>query len=181
MSVAIRYLEFDKVCLDLRHIVFSYNKTEPYLNDKYIIFLNVKRAIFCNFEIHTDMSLETLALYIYENVHYKIANKNDKNSNGDNVDYTIKQHHKTNFAHHIQFNENDKNLSIIINLDANARIVVAKSVRPDEKYHQRITGYLDFERRHQLRGVTSFATQQDRLLLDRQYETELLKIACKTD
>ncbi|ABF47386.1 ac57-like protein [Clanis bilineata nucleopolyhedrovirus] len=173
MSINQKYLEFDNISVDLRHVHFP-RAIDEAENLEYIVFLNVKRAMYCNFKITTDMSLETLAMHIYEDV---ILCK-------DNVCIrTISNFNEIDFNKFV-YNKTDLNKSIIIELDDEARVIVAECIQPHEKYHQRITGYMDFEKRHKpLHDVHGGAycsntiSQEDRNKLDRQYETILYKFA----
>ncbi|AJD80739.1 hypothetical protein [Pseudoplusia includens SNPV IE] len=162
-SFSARFLEFEQVCIDLRYVTFV-DDISCEINDSraqdYIIFLNVKKAMFCNFNIKTDMSLETLAEYIYDNVRVSIDGR---------------LHRKPlNMAECVHFNGADNNNSIFIDLHDQARIIVAKKLFDDERYHQRITGYLDFENRLNLNSKKNLLTDRERALLDREYEIEML-------
>lgn len=171
MSINQKYLEFDNISVDLRNVHFT-RAIDEAENLEYIVFLNVKRAMYCNFKIITDMSLETLAMHIYENV---ILCKNNVQirtfSNFNDIDYNK-----------FVYNKTDLDQSIIIELDDEACVIVAKCIRPHEKYHQRVTGYMDFEKRHKqplcdIDGGSNTISQEDRNKLDRQYETILYKFA----
>ncbi|AAC70245.1 LdOrf-60 peptide [Lymantria dispar multiple nucleopolyhedrovirus] len=162
MSVAARYLEFDGVALDLRHVVFSRAADEAH-NADYIIFLNVKKAMFANFNLVSDLSLESLALFVYENLHHL-------------VDGQLQRHGC--YFEKLIFNEHDRNKSIVVELDEDARLIVAAAVKPHEKYHQRIGGYLDFEQRHDQPGGGAAAeqlTDAQRAERDRLYEIKLVE------
>nr|AJR20335.1 orf-59 protein [Lymantria dispar multiple nucleopolyhedrovirus]AMO27559.1 hypothetical protein [Lymantria dispar multiple nucleopolyhedrovirus]AQQ80082.1 hypothetical protein [Lymantria dispar multiple nucleopolyhedrovirus] len=158
MSVAARYLEFGGVALDLRHVVFSRAADEAQ-NADYIIFLNVKKAMFANFNLVSDLSLESLALFVYENLHHL-------------VDGRLQRHGC--YFEKLIFNEHDRNKSIVVELDEDARLIVAAAVKPHEKYHQRIGGYLDFEQRHDPPAAEQL-TDAQRAERDRLYEIELVE------
>lgn len=149
------FLEFENVAVDLRHIKFSQNDNSQ--NSEYIIFLNVKKAIYSNFNLKTDFSLETLTMYIYENVVLNIDEK------PQTFDISFEK---------LIFNDWDDNNSIIIDLATDARIIVARALRPGEKYHQHVSGYLDFERRH-LNDVRRLS-DSERAHINRLYGTILL-------
>ncbi|QEI03599.1 hypothetical protein [Rachiplusia nu nucleopolyhedrovirus] len=171
-SLSARFLEFEQVCLDLRYVTFMqdfyldsryiccYNNS-PAVNNvtsEYIIFLNVHKAIFCNFKISSDMSLETLTEYVYDNVRFTIEDKLIQ---------------KPPFSKCTTFIENDDKNSIIIDLHPLARVVIARVIFPNERYHQRISGYIDFENR--LRpGYCVMDDDKERARKDREYEINLL-------
>nr|UPO71102.1 orf45 [Trichoplusia ni single nucleopolyhedrovirus] len=163
-SLGARFLEFEQVCIDLRYVTFMDDTTCDITTTgpvhDYIIFLNVKKAMFCNFNITTDMSLETLAEYIYDNVRVVIEERLLRKP--------------LNMIECVQFNIADNNNSIFINLHAEARIIVAKKLFDNERYHQRITGYLDFEKRLDLNSKKNLLTDKERALLDREYEIKML-------
>ncbi|QHB21694.1 ac57 [Artaxa digramma nucleopolyhedrovirus] len=164
-TVNVKFIEFGGVGLDLRHLNYSVSSVGAD-NREYIIFLNVNKAFYINFNIVCDMSLETLTHYIYENVKYTI-------------DGELQQICKINYEHFI-INEHDKNKSIVIEYGPGARIIVAETIRPNEKYNQRVSGYIDFENRHESMkqlGATKPTTMtvQERSDYDRRCEIELLK------
>lgn len=158
-SLNTRYLEFENVSVDLRHVSFTRNTQCPGDNKRYIIFLNVKKAFYSNFEIESDLSLETLTMYIYHNVRIQI----------NNCVLTLNAPNK-----HIAFNEVDYNQSLFIEPTPNdeARIIVAQTIYSHESYHQRITGYMDFERRRRRRQ--HYLSTEERALNDRNCEAFLL-------
>ncbi|AGR56798.1 ac57 [Hemileuca sp. nucleopolyhedrovirus] len=162
-TVNVKYLEFGGTSLDLRHVSFPHCNKNEANNNEYIVFLNVKKAFFRNFKIISDLSLESLTYYIYENVKCTIDGKESSKNDGINkvIDYNK-----------FVFNEHDKNRSIIIEFDSNARIIVASAIRPDEFYHQRVSGYVDFENRHTT--TTTEISPNERDALDREYEIKLL-------
>nr|ANS70943.1 hypothetical protein [Lymantria dispar multiple nucleopolyhedrovirus] len=162
MSVATRYLEFDGVTLDLRHVAFSRSQDELN-NTDYIIFFNVKRALFRNFNLVSDLSLETLAMFVYENVRCTIGGRVCQRDTAA----------ARRFEQFI-FNENDRNKSIIIELHDDARLIVAAAIKPHEKYHQRVGGYMDFEKRHSPADERDL-TEAERAERDRLYEIKLFE------
>nr|UIX56220.1 HycuOrf-93 hypothetical protein [Hyphantria cunea nucleopolyhedrovirus]UIX56365.1 HycuOrf-93 hypothetical protein [Hyphantria cunea nucleopolyhedrovirus] len=153
ISVHAKRLEFDKVILDLSQLELG---GPP--ENHYIVFLNVKRAFYKNFNVSCDMSLETFALHVYENAQLTV--------NGAAVPRA------PDFANHISFNASDRDQSLVLDLGPNARIIVAKQLRSNERYHQRASGFLDFQRRHQ-----PFAVAENdptvRNALDRELEIKL--------
>ncbi len=148
-------------CLDSKYICCSTNKTianDTKLLQEYIIFLNVRKAIYTNFKITSDMSLETAAEYIYDNVRCTIKGKSVQ---------------KPQFSECTNFIESDKNNSIAITLHPQAKIIVVRTLFPNEHYYQRIGGYIDFE--HRL--CPDYCVQEDdrkRARSDREYEINLL-------
>ncbi|AAY83980.1 ORF-48 peptide [Chrysodeixis chalcites nucleopolyhedrovirus] len=162
-SFSARFLEFEQVCIDLRYVTFIDDISCDNINNcahDYIIFLNVKKAMFCNFNITTDMSLETLAEYIYDNVRVTI-------------DGRLHRKHSI-MAECVRFNGADNNNSIFINIHAEARVIVAKKLFDNERYHQRISGYIDFENRSDPNDKKKLLTDRERALLDREYEIKML-------
>ncbi|AWW14404.1 hypothetical protein KM620_gp044 [Hyposidra talaca nucleopolyhedrovirus] len=161
-TINAKYLEFDGVCLDLRHVTFSCNPEINHPdNREFIVFLNVCKAFFCNFKIVSDLSLETLSLFIYKNVKFVV--------NG-----ALQKFEQINYNHFIM-NEPDRGRSIIIELNEKARIVVAAVIRFDEQYHQRVSGYIDFEHRHQSLENKKEMTAQERAEFDKECEIKLLE------
>lgn len=158
-SVNNKYLEFDGISVDLRHAAFSADG----LNDtEYIVFLNVCRAIYTNFKVYCDLSLESMAESVYEQSVFTI--------NGLNAKW------RKPLGECAVYNEHDRNKSLIVNLAENemARIIVAKTIYQNENYHKRVSGYVDFENRHNKNYV--LPTSEDRrAALDREYEIKLLK------
>ncbi|AHN05426.1 ORF50 [Helicoverpa armigera SNPV] len=130
-----RYIERDQCSIDMRHIRVSCDQNNQSNNADYIIFLMVKRAFYQNFQLTTDMSMESLTLYLFDNLIYC--------RNGH-----VRQYKHVDFVEYIFFNEQDKNQSMIIELDHDARVIVAKRLHDQETYHQRVSGYMDFEKRH---------------------------------
>lgn len=125
---------------------------------EYIIFLNVHKAIYCNFKITSDMSLETLAEHVYDNVRCTIKGRLIQ---------------KPLFATCTKFIASDNNNSISLELHASAKIIVARTIKPDERYHQRVTGYIDFENRHDPDYCIQI-DEKERARKDREYEIRLL-------
>ncbi|AYN45050.1 se90 [Alphabaculovirus alterspexiguae] len=157
LSVNRRYLEFDKVCVDLRHVTFS---ADGQNDTEYIIFININRAMFTNFKIYCDLSIESLAEFIYDNVVCTVE--------GNYVRPSVP------LSECVQYNEYDLNKSLIIELHEKAKIIVAKTIYHDETYHERVTGYVDFENRHNKNYVPP-PTSEVRNKLDREYEIKLLE------
>lgn len=203
-SISGRYLEFAGVSLDLRQVNFS---TTPDANKNYILFLNVKRAMYRNFSVWSDLSLESLALFVYENVKYtddrgaktikknlapvsaniinataaaaaaasSIINDDSDNNAGGQITNGPKiglPQHDVDYDK-FEFNENDRNQSIVINLSKDARIIVAATIRLNEKYYQRVSGYMDFEKRHERDYQPP--TPAERAKIDRDCEIYLLE------
>ncbi|AHH82629.1 ORF-40 [Buzura suppressaria nucleopolyhedrovirus] len=161
-TINVKYLEFGEVCLDLRHVRFSRNPQDDHPDNKeFIVFLNVYKAFFCNFKIVSDLSLETLTHFIYENVKFVM--------NG-----VVQDTRKVNYEHFI-ISEPDRERSIIIEFNKKARIVVAETIRFDEQYHQRVSGYIDFEHRHQPLKNKKRMTTQERAEFDKECEIKLLE------
>ncbi|QNV47896.1 ac57-like protein [Alphabaculovirus altersperidaniae] len=160
-SVNNKYLEFNGVSVDLRHVVFSADGLD---DTEYIIFLNVCRAIYTNFKVYCNLSLESMAELLFEQSVCKI--------NGCDV-----KKYKT-LGECVQFNEHDHNKSLIIDLcektgQQAARIIVAKTIYFDENYHKRVSGYIDFENRHNKNYTPP--TDDERIVLNREYEIKLLE------
>ena len=103
------------------------------------------------------MSLETLTMYVYENLQYRVDGKREM-LRGDPFE-------------RIFINERDRNQSTVIELSERARIIIANKLHPDEKYHQRITGYMDFEKRHN--PPPSILDDEDRKILTKHERDEL--------
>ncbi|QYC92747.1 AC57 [Trabala vishnou gigantina nucleopolyhedrovirus] len=154
-----KFLEFKDIGLDLRHAKFPCSDNDSQ-NNEYIIFLNVCKAFFCNFKIVCDLSLETLAIFVYENIKYTIKGVVQKCE-----------------LHYDRFviNEHDENKSIIIEFGENARAIVAAVIRFDEQYYQRVSGYIDFEHRHDsaYRENTKMS-KEERAEYDKKCEIKLL-------
>lgn len=159
-SVHAKRLEFDNVILDLSHLQLHGPPEE-----RYIVFLNVKRAFYKNFCVECDMSLETFALHLYE-----IARLT--------VDGAVVPR-APEFAHHISFNSADRDQSLVLDLGPDAKIVVAKQLRADERYHQRASGFLDFQRRHERPPAPIEHDLVARNALDRELEIKLYTL-CKS-
>ncbi|AUF81572.1 ac57 [Malacosoma neustria nucleopolyhedrovirus] len=164
-SLSFRLIEFENVCIDLRYLTFSKDDDCIDNNKEYIIFLNVKKAFYSNFNITTDMSLETLTMYIYENLQHRV--------DGERVML------RGNPFERIFINERDRNQSTVIEISDQARIIVANKLHPDEKYHQRITGYMDFEKRHEpppsiIDADNKILAKHERDELNREYEMKIL-------
>ncbi|AGR57129.1 hypothetical protein [Choristoneura rosaceana nucleopolyhedrovirus] len=153
-SVHAKRLEFDNVILDLSQVELN---GPPEHN--YIVFLNVKRAFYKNFCVACDMSLETFALHLYENAQLTI--------NGVTVPRA------PDFINYITFNASDRDQSLVLDLAPNIRILVAKQLRADERYHQRASGFLDFQRRHELPPAPVESDPAVRNALDRELEMKL--------
>ncbi|AAR28833.1 ORF69 [Leucania separata nucleopolyhedrovirus] len=161
-SVSVRLLELDGYCLDLRHVSFE-NETGLDLIE-YIVFLNVKCSIFRNFHVRSDLSLESLALHIFRNVRYRIDGREMTTANKSFVDYIFHDEHDRDAMH--------------IKLHPWLRVVVAKKLRSSERYHQRITGFMDFEKRLQnppdtVALLTDYNSTRD--ILDSFYEKNLFE------
>ncbi|QEI03547.1 hypothetical protein [Spodoptera cosmioides nucleopolyhedrovirus] len=157
-SVNDKYLEFDGISVDLRHVAFSADG----LNDtEYIIFLNVRRAKYTNFKVFCDLSLESLAELLYEQSVCTIDGSNAK--------------WRKPLGECVAYNEHDHNKSLIVDLVENgmARIIVAKTIYLNETYNKRVSGYVDFENRHDKNYVRP--AQSKRADLDREYEIKLLE------
>ncbi|AUV65376.1 hypothetical protein [Alphabaculovirus myunipunctae] len=155
-SVSSRYLEFDQVTVDLRHVTFSADG----LNDnEYIIFLNVHKAIFTNFKIFTDLSLESIAELLFVETKCTVRGETVPRPGplGDCV----------------AFIEADRNKSLSIELHERARIVVAKTIFFQETYHKRISGFIDFENRFNEQYVRP--DEHRRNAIDREWEIKLLE------
>ncbi|ACI28820.1 agip119 [Agrotis ipsilon multiple nucleopolyhedrovirus] len=154
--ISSRYLEFDGIALDLRHMSFG---ADGLHDSEYIIFLNVHRAIFTNFKVYSDLSLESLAEFIFEKAVCSVA--------GRKID------RRKTLGECVKYNEYDRNKSLTIELHDKARIIVAKTIYHFETYHRRASGFVDFENRHN----KHYATPSDdkRIVLDREYEIKLLE------
>lgn len=152
-----RYLEFDGIAVDLRHVNFSADG----LNDhEYIIFINVQRGKFSNFKVYSDLSLESLAELVFTEAVCVT----------DGVPSTSRL---GTLAECVVYNEPDHNKSLIIQLHDKARVIVAKTIYLGENYHQRVSGYVDFENRHDKLYVRPSSGLRDQL--DREYEIKLLE------
>ncbi|AAQ11149.1 hypothetical protein [Mamestra configurata nucleopolyhedrovirus A] len=155
-SISSRYLEFDGTIIDLRHVSFSADG----LNDtEYIIFLNVRGGIFTNFKIFSDLSLETLAEYLFTKTKCSVASVlvNRPGELGDCVAYI----------------EADRNKSVMITLHKEARLVLAKTMYFNETYHKRVSGFIDFENRHNKHYVKP--DEKKRAVIDREWEIKMLE------
>ncbi|AIZ48664.1 asb107 [Agrotis segetum nucleopolyhedrovirus B] len=155
-SISTRYLEFNGVALDLRHMCFS---ADGLHDSEYIIFLNVHRAIFTNFKVYSDLSLESLAEFIFEKAVCSV----------DGCEITRRK----SLGESVNYNEYDRKKSLCIQLHDKARIIVAKTIYHFETYHQRASGFVDFENRHNKHYDRP--SDEKRLVLDREYEIKLLE------
>lgn len=157
-SVHAKRLEFDNVILDLNQVQWYGPFTESY-----IIFLNVKCAFYKNFHVSCNMSMETLALHVYENAVLT-------------VDGAVVPR-DPNFAKYISFNATDFDQSMVLDFVPHARIVVAKQLHINERYHQRVSGFLDFQKRHERQIVSNDLITRNKL--DRDLEIKLYNDACE--
>ncbi|AIE47779.1 ac57-like protein [Peridroma alphabaculovirus] len=155
-SMTHRQLEFGQIGVDLGHLSFSYDDLNSV---EYIIFINVQRAMFCNFKIFTDLSLESLAEYVYEHAICTV--------NGAAVPRAVS------LGESVVFNEADHNKSVFIQLHAQARVIVAKTIYMHESYAQRVSGYLDFENRHDKHYAPP--GDDERATINRECEIKLLE------
>ncbi|AUR45118.1 hypothetical protein Spob087 [Spilosoma obliqua nucleopolyhedrosis virus] len=159
LSLHARRLEFDNVILDLSQLELNDGQPENH----YIVFLNVKRAFYKNFIVSCDMSLETFALHVYQNAQLTVDG--------------VAVPRAPDFANYISFNASDRDQSLVLDLGPNARIVVAKQLRSNERYHQRVSGFLDFQRRHQ-----PFAVAENNPIVRNALDRELeIKLYCLCD
>lgn len=156
-----KYLEFDNIILDLTDVVIkqNYNESE---NTEYIIFMNVKKAFYKNFYLKCDLSLETLTVFIYEKLRLTVQQ----------VEFVK----PSKFVDCINFNSNDNDNSMIIDLCPDAQIIVAKKIYSNESYHQRVTGFLDFQRRNYIPVPKIVTDQQLRNSMDRELEIKLYEL-----
>ncbi|AAK85616.1 hypothetical protein [Epiphyas postvittana nucleopolyhedrovirus] len=154
-----RRVEFDNVTLDLSKVVFT---TDEATNEEYIVFLNVKRAFYKNFHVTCDMSLETLALYVYENASVIV--------NG------VTTTRAPDFVNHIYFNASDRDQSLIVEFNMHASVVVAKKLNAGERYYQRASGFNDFQRRHQVPAAIIERDMNVRNVTDRELEIKLYNL-----
>ncbi|ANF29731.1 ORF-83 [Catopsilia pomona nucleopolyhedrovirus] len=162
-SVYAKYLEFDGVVLDLRNVIIEQDCNDSDdKNENYIIFMNIKKAIYKNFCLRCNMSLETLTVYIFEQLRL------------------IKRHEEfikpANFVDCISFNETDNDNSMIVDLCPDARIIVAKQIYSGETYHQRVHGFLDFQNRNCVPRPTIIVDQTVRDKMDRELEMKLYQL-----
>nr|ALR70537.1 hypothetical protein AGNV_104 [Anticarsia gemmatalis multiple nucleopolyhedrovirus]ALR70694.1 hypothetical protein AGNV_104 [Anticarsia gemmatalis multiple nucleopolyhedrovirus]ALR71166.1 hypothetical protein AGNV_104 [Anticarsia gemmatalis multiple nucleopolyhedrovirus]ALR71794.1 hypothetical protein AGNV_104 [Anticarsia gemmatalis multiple nucleopolyhedrovirus]ALR72108.1 hypothetical protein AGNV_104 [Anticarsia gemmatalis multiple nucleopolyhedrovirus] len=158
--IVARRLEFDNVILDLNHVAFNTDHNKN--NEDYIVFLNVKRAFYKNFNLTCDMSLETLALYVYENTSVIV--------NGTQVPRS------RDFVKHIAFNASDRDQSMVVDFTPEARIVIARKLRADERYYQRASGFADFQRRHEQPPAPVERDLHVRNAADRELEIKLFNM-----
>nr|ALR71324.1 hypothetical protein AGNV_104 [Anticarsia gemmatalis multiple nucleopolyhedrovirus]ALR71482.1 hypothetical protein AGNV_104 [Anticarsia gemmatalis multiple nucleopolyhedrovirus]AXE72280.1 hypothetical protein [Anticarsia gemmatalis multiple nucleopolyhedrovirus] len=158
--IVARRLEFDNVILDLNHVAFNTDHNKN--NEDYIVFLNVKRAFYKNFNLTCDMSLETLALYVYENASV-IVNGTQMPRSPD-------------FVKHIAFNASDRDQSMVVDFTPEARIVIARKLRADERYYQRASGFADFQRRHEQPPAPVERDLHVRNAADRELEIKLFNM-----
>ncbi|AGA16209.1 hypothetical protein [Thysanoplusia orichalcea nucleopolyhedrovirus] len=154
-----RYLEFDNVVLDLTDL--SYLKFDNTQCEEYIIFMNVKKAFYKNFHMVCDLSLETLTMLVYEKARLIVRQE--------------KFVPPVNFVNFISFNATDNDNSMIIDLCPEARIIVAKKLWPDETYHQRASGFLDFQQRNRVPRPLIELNSKVRDIMDRELEIKLYK------
>ncbi|AOT85552.1 cyun94 [Cyclophragma undans nucleopolyhedrovirus] len=156
-----KYLEFDNVVLDLTGVVTvqSPSLLQAAAAEEYIIFLNVKKAFYKNFHLRCDLSLETLTLLVYEKLRLTV--------NGVEFVKPAK------FVDYISFNATDRDNSMIIDLCPDARVIVAKRLHADEEYHQRVSGFVDFQMRHCVPRAAIVTDQKARNDLDRELEIKL--------
>ncbi|QCF61075.2 ac57 [Troides aeacus nucleopolyhedrovirus] len=154
-----RYLEFDHVVLDLTSLIFL--EFDNAQNEEYIIFMNVKKAFYKNFHITCDLSLETLTVLVYEKARLIVKQ--------------VKFKQPPNFVDFISFNATDNDNSMIIDFCSDARIIVAKKLTPDETYHQRVSGFLDFQKRNCIPRLPIESDPKVRDALDRELEIKLYK------
>nr|WRK23028.1 hypothetical protein [Bombyx mori nucleopolyhedrovirus]WRK23718.1 hypothetical protein [Bombyx mori nucleopolyhedrovirus] len=159
LPVYAKYLEFDDVVLDLTSLTFLEFDNDQ--NEEYIIFMNVKRAFYKNFHITCDLSLETLTVLVYEKARLIVKQ--------------MKFEQPSNFVDFISFNATDNDNSMIIELCSDARIIVAKKLTPDETYHQRVSGFLDFQKRNWIPRPPIESDPKVRNVLDRELEIKLYK------
>jgi hypothetical protein len=159
-NISSRYLERDGVSLDLRHVLFE---RDALYDEQYIVFLSVHRAFYTNFELITSLSLESLALHILQEVKHKVPHEPPRSyADADLVQY-------------IFVNEHDHGQSMILQLNEDTKIVVARKLYADEHYHKRVSGYMDFERRHVPGSQCMLQTSSERLHNDRDIEIILLQ------
>ncbi|AGE89902.1 hypothetical protein SlsnVgp047 [Spodoptera littoralis nucleopolyhedrovirus] len=155
-SIGARYLERDGYAIDLRQV--PYEQIENCSKcEEYIIFLNVKLAFFCNFHVRSSMSLESISLYTFMHARHCAGDDNYVRTD-DVLDFVERMHREGDIVH--------------INIHPWLRIVIAKKIRKGERYHQRITGYMDFEKRldhpDTLSAITDYNGTRD--ILDSYYE-----------
>lgn len=146
MSITNRRLEYDKYEIDLINVKF------PSGPIGYIIFLNVAKSFFTNFHVSTDLTLDRMTYHIFCNMKIRGAAQPET------------------FLQHAVYNIKDDMKSMVINIHKNLRIIVALKIADDECYHQRITGYMDFESRHVLGPKRRPVDSSHRNVLDRHYE-----------
>lgn len=160
-TVSLKRLEFDDIILDLTNIMVVEKDCDPTKCEEYIIFMNIKEAFYVNFHLVCDLSLESLTLFIYEHsrlfVHGEECVKSPK------------------FVDHIFFNASDNDNSMIVELCKGARVIVAKKLYPQESYHQRASGFMDFQRRNDPSRTYDDIIQDKQLrnMIDRDLETKL--------
>ncbi|AKN81054.1 hypothetical protein [Lonomia obliqua multiple nucleopolyhedrovirus] len=155
-----KYLEFDNVILDLTNVVIE-DCDDDTNNEEYIIFMNVKGAFYKNFHFICDLSLESLTLFIYNKLRLTIQE--------------VEYEKSAQFVDFIFFNDADNGNSMIIELCSQARVIVAKKLYPGEKYHQRVSGFIEFQQRHYTPRPEPIVNLQMRNEIDRELEIKLYK------
>nr|AFS51973.1 DekiORF96 [Dendrolimus kikuchii nucleopolyhedrovirus] len=156
-----KYLEFDDVVLDLTDVVVVQAPLWQ-IAEEYIIFMNVKKAFYKNFNLKCDLSLETLTLFVYEKLRLTVKG----------VEFVK----PARFVDHISFNATDHDNSMIIDLCPDARVIVAKCLYASETYHQRVSGFMDFQMRNRVPRPAIVADQQMRNDIDREMEVKLYQL-----
>ncbi|USC25906.1 hypothetical protein [Palpita vitrealis nucleopolyhedrovirus] len=155
-SITAMYLEFDDVVLDLTDLNNLHDSSKK---EEYIIFMNVKKSFYKNFYLTCDLSLETLTVLVYEKVRLTVQH--------------VKYQQPADFVNYISFNATDDDNSMIINLCPDARIIVAKKLTPTETYHQRASGFLDFQKRNRFPKHEIELDPKLRNVMDRDLEIKL--------
>lgn len=161
-SINAKCLEFDNIVIDLTDVKFEENCNDSEL-EEYIIFMIIKNTVYKNFHIKCDLSLETFAVFVYEQSSITVQQKK-----------IIKP---LNFVDIIYFNNNDNDNSIILDFGINTQIIVAKKIYPSEKYHQRVNGFLDFQKRNNVPTPDIVTNQELRNILDRELESKLYQLS----
>jgi hypothetical protein len=110
LSCGVRFLEFDDVRVDLSHIHFPKHVDREH-NNIYIIFINIKHALFTNFQVITQLSLEHAAQKIVDKVVFRV--------NGVPMSLQDNEPIKCNAK---------RDQSLIIDLGYNSRITIAKQL-----------------------------------------------------
>ncbi|AVA31177.1 ac57 [Oxyplax ochracea nucleopolyhedrovirus] len=158
--VCAKRVEFDDVILDLTDLIFEQSEDDN--DEHYIIFLNIKKAFYKHFYLKCNMSLETLTLYIFNNLTF--------------ISKQIKFVPPKNFVDYISFNADDNNNSMFIELCSDARVIVAKRLHSKETYHQRVCGFLDFQKRNFTPLPIIIEDQHVRDKMDRELENQLYQL-----